>query len=124
MESCRVHRYERSPDRWTGRAGYYERKLETKAGEARLKVPKLRSLLFETAIIERYRCREASVEEALVKMYPAGISVRCVEDIIDALRSARSSGTESRLNQTIYRHIEAQRSRAIEFPTCTCMARF
>ncbi len=44
------------------RAGYYERKLQTKAGEVRLKVPKLRAQTFETAIIERYRRRESSVE--------------------------------------------------------------
>jgi len=60
---CRAGRYERSPDRADTRAGHYERKLETKAGGVRLKVPKLRSLPFETAIIERYRRREASVEE-------------------------------------------------------------
>jgi transposase-like protein len=34
--------------------------LETKAGVVTLKVPKLRSLPFETAIIERYRRRESS----------------------------------------------------------------
>jgi transposase-like protein len=34
-----------------------------------LKVPKLRSLPFDTAIIERYRRRETSVEEALLEMY-------------------------------------------------------
>ena len=36
-----------------------ERKLQTKAGEVRLKVPKLRAQTFETAIIERYRRRES-----------------------------------------------------------------
>ena len=41
-----------------------------------LKVPKLRRLPFETAVIERYRRRETSVEEALVEMYLAGVSVR------------------------------------------------
>jgi transposase-like protein len=40
-----------------------------------LKVPKLRRQTFETAIIERYRRREASVEEALIEMYLAGVSV-------------------------------------------------
>src|SRR5437870_695148 len=59
---CGATRYERSPDRVDTRAGHYERKLETKAGEVKLRVPKLRSLPFETAIIERYRRREASVE--------------------------------------------------------------
>jgi putative transposase len=97
-----VQRYERSPDRVDGRAGHYERKLdtETKAGEVKLRVPKLRRLPFETAIIERYKRRDASVEEALVEMYLAGVSVRRVEDITEALWGTRvSSGTVSRLNQ-------------------------
>jgi len=51
--------------------GITKRQLETKAGSVKLKVPKLRSLPFETAIIERYRRREASVEESLVEMYLA-----------------------------------------------------
>ena len=38
---------------------------QTKAGEVILTVPKLRTLPFETAIIERYRRRGLSVEEAL-----------------------------------------------------------
>jgi putative transposase len=49
-----------------------------------IKVPKLRTLPFEAAIIERYRRRESSVEEALVEMYLAGVSVRRVEDITEA----------------------------------------
>jgi putative transposase len=114
-QSCRAQRYERSADRRDTRAGHYERKLETKAGEVKLRVPKLRSLPFETAIIERHRRREASVEEALVEMYLAGKSVRRVEDITEALWGTRvSSGTVSRLNQKIYRHIEAWRNRTIE----------
>ena len=116
---CRAGRYERSPERVDTRAGHYERKLETKAGEVRLKVPKLSSLPFETAIIERYRRGEYSVEQALVEMYLAGVSVRRVEDITEALWGTRvSSGTVSRLNQKIYRHIDAWRNRAIdgEFP--------
>ena len=112
---CQAGRYERSPERVDTRAGHYERRLETKAGVVTLKVPKLRTLPFETAIIDRYRRRESSVEEALVEMYLAGVSVRRVEDITEALWGTRvSSGTVSRLNQKIYRHIEAWRSRTIE----------
>jgi hypothetical protein len=100
-EICRAQRYERSPDRADTRAGHYERKLETKAGEVRLRIPKLRSLPFETAIIERYRRREASVEEALVEMYLAGVSVRRVEDITEALWGTRvSSGTDAGRSET------------------------
>ena len=118
-EICGAGRYERSPERVDTRAGHYERKLETKAGMVTLKVPKLRSLPFETAIIQRYRRKESSVEEALVEMYLAGVSVRRVEDITEALWGTRvSSGTVSRLNQKIYRHIEAWRNRQIvgDFP--------
>jgi transposase-like protein len=112
---CGAQRYQRSADRVDTRAGHYERKLETKSGSVTLQVPKLRSLPFETAIIERYRRREASVEESLVEMYLAGVSVRRVEDITEALWGTRvSSSTVSRLNQKIYRHIEAWRNRAIE----------
>jgi putative transposase len=81
--------------------------LHTKAGEVTLQVPKLRSLPFETAIIERYRRRETSVEEALVEMYLAGVSVRRVEDITQALWGTRvSASTVSDLNQKIYQQIE------------------
>ena len=75
---CNAQRYERTEVRRDTRAGHYERKLQTKAGEVRLKVPKLRAQTFETAIIERYRRRESSVEEALIEMYLAGVSVRRV----------------------------------------------
>lgn len=112
---CGAQRYERSDQRTDTRAGSYKRQLHTKAGEVTLKVPKLRSLPFETAIIERYRRREASVEEALVEMYLAGVSVRRVEDITEALWGTRvSPSTVSQLNQKIAVQIEAWRKRPIE----------
>jgi putative transposase len=56
---CNAQRYERSEARRDRRAGHYERKLQTKAGEVKLRIPKLRAQTFETAIIERYRRRES-----------------------------------------------------------------
>jgi len=112
---CGAQRYERSPDRTDYRAGSYGRKLHTKAGEVTLKMPKLRNQAFETAIIDRYRRRESSIEESLIEMYLAGVSVRRVEDITEALWGTRvSSGTVSKLNQKVYKHIEAWRNRPIE----------
>ena len=97
---CNAQRYERSAARRDTRAGHYERGLQTKAGEVRLRVPKLRQQTFETAIIERYRRRESSVEEALIEMYLAGVSVRRVEDITEALWGTRMSpSTVSDLNK-------------------------
>jgi transposase-like protein len=112
---CGAARYERTAERVDTRAGHYERKLETKAGPVTLKMPKLRKVTFETAIIDRYRRRESSVEEALIEMYLAGVSVRRVEDITEALWGTRvSSGTVSRLNQKIYGKIDQWRNREIK----------
>src|SRR5437879_934826 len=112
---CGAGRYERSEARQDTRAGSYERTLQTSAGEVNLKVPKLRRQTFETAIIERYRRRESSVEEALIEMYLAGISVRRVEDITEALWGTRvSPGTVSNLNKKIYGQIEAWRNQPID----------
>jgi len=112
---CNAQRYERTEARRDTRAGHYERKLQTKAGEVELRIPKLRVQTFETAIIERYRRRESSVEEALIEMYLAGVSVRRVEDITEALWGTRvSPSTVSDLNKKIYGTIEAWRNRPIE----------
>ena len=112
---CGAGRYERSQGRQDTRAGSYERSLHTVAREVNLKVPKLRRQTFETAIIERYRRRESSVEEALIEMYLAGISVRRVEDITEALWGTRvSPSTVSNLNRKIYAKIEAWQNRPIE----------
>src|SRR5581483_10896773 len=114
-ELCRARRYERSPERVDTRAGHYTRTLHTKAGEVQLRMPRLRTLPFETQIIERYRRRESSVEEALIEMYLAGVSVRRVEDITEALWGTRvGPSTVSELNQKIYGQIEAWRNRPIE----------
>jgi transposase-like protein len=108
-------RYERTPDRRDTRAGSYERRLQTKAGEVKLTVPRLRKLPLETAIIERYKRRESSVEEALIEMYLAGVSMRRVEDITEALWGSRvSASTVSGLAQKVYGQIEAWRNRKIE----------
>jgi len=112
---CNADRYQRSQARKDTRAGYYQRKLDTKAGRVNLKIPKLRKTTFETAIIERYRRRESSIEEALIEMYLAGVSVRRVEDITEALWGTRvSPSTISELNKKVYKHIETWRNRSLE----------
>ncbi len=88
---CNARRYEHTEARTDQRAGHYKRKLHTTAGEVQLKMPRLRNAPFETAIIERYRRRESSVEEALMEMYLAGVSVRRMEDISEALWASRFS---------------------------------
>ena len=72
-ELVNAERYERSGDRKGYRSGHYDRNFTTTAGDVTLHVPKLKGVPFETAIIERYRRRETSIEEALIEMYLAGV---------------------------------------------------
>ncbi|MCR4320059.1 MAG: IS256 family transposase, partial [Candidatus Brocadiaceae bacterium] len=114
-ELCNAPRYGRTEDRRDYRSGHYTRDLDTKAGKVKLKMPKLRTLPFETQIIERYRRRESSVEEALIEMYLAGVSVRRVEDITEALWGTKvSPSTLSELNKKVYVNIEKWLASPIE----------
>ena len=113
-------RYERNEARRGYRSGHYDRNLTTTSGDVTLHMPRLKGIPFETAIIERYRRRESSVEESLIEMYLAGVSVRRVEDIIEALWGTKvSPGTISELNKKAYARIEVWRSRPLtgkEYP--------
>ncbi len=79
-----AEKYERSGEHQGYRPGY-QRNLVTTSGEVKLNVPKLNRIPFETAISERYRRRECSVEEALIEMYLVGVSALRAEDITEAL---------------------------------------
>ena len=108
-------RYERSEARQGYRSGHYDRNLTTTSGDVTLHMPRLKGVSFETAIIERYRRRESSVEEALIEMYLAGVSVRRVEDITEALWGGKvSPATISELNKKAYVHIEDWRNRPLQ----------
>lgn len=108
-------RYERSGGRKAYRAGHYDRSLTAKAGRLALKVPKLKGALFESAVIERYRRREQSVEESLIDMYLAGVSTRQVDDISQLLWGDRMpSQTLSDKLKRIYGEIDEWRNRPLE----------
>ena len=93
-------RYERNEQRQGYRSGHYSRNLTTTSGDVTLKVPKLKGISFETAIIE---------------MYLAGVSVRRVEDITEALWGSKvSPATISELNKKAYVHIEDWRNRPLQ----------
>jgi transposase-like protein len=107
-------KYERTEVRSGYRSGSYDRRLTTTSGDVTLRMPKLKGVQFETAIIERYRRRESSVEEALIEMYLARVSVRRVEDITEALWGSKvSPATISELNKKAYVNIEEWRNRPL-----------
>ncbi|RUR47420.1 IS256 family transposase [Bifidobacterium longum subsp. longum] len=108
-------RYERSGERKAYRAGHYERDLTVKAGKMSLKVPKLKGAVFESAVIERYRRREESVEEALIDMYLAGVSTRQVDDVSQLLWGDRMpSQTLSDKLKKVYADIDEWRGGPLE----------
>ena len=114
-EIANAARYERTGERKAYRAGHYERKLTAKAGRLALKVPKLKGAVFESAVIERYRRREQSVEESLIDMYLAGVSTRQVDDISQLLWGDRMpSQTLSDKLKRIYGEIDQWRTRPLE----------
>ncbi len=93
-----------------------ERKLHTRAGEVQVQGAEASHAdASTTAIIERYRRRARSVEEASMEMYLAGVSLRRVEDITEALWGTRVSPSRvSNLNKKLYSQIETWRNRPIE----------
>ena len=114
-EIANAARYERSDGRRAYRAGHYERSLTAKAGKLGLRVPKLKGAVFESAVIERYRRREESVEEALIDMYLAGVSTRRVDDISQLLWEERMpSQTLSDKLKKAYGDIDSWRTRPLE----------
>lgn len=113
-ELIRAKPYERSSERQDYRNGARTRKLKTRVGEIELSVPRLRTLTFQTMVIERYRRMEISLEEALVEMYLLGISTRKIGDITEALADfPLSSTSQSRLNKKVYGKLEEWRRRPI-----------
>ncbi|WP_304596894.1 IS256 family transposase, partial [Adlercreutzia caecimuris] len=110
-------RYERTADREAYRAGHYERGLTTTSGQVILKMPKLKGMRFATAIIERYRRRETSVEEAMIEMYLAGVPTGRIEDVSEILwGSSVSAATVSNLNERAFEAVEEWRSRPLTRP--------
>ena len=110
----KANRYERTADREAYRAGHYERGITTSSGQVTVEMPKLKGLRFTTAIIERYKRRETSVEEAMIEMYLAGVSTRRIEDISETLWGASvSAGTVSNLNAKAFESVEEWRNRPL-----------
>ena len=110
-----AERYVRDEQRQGYQTGHYERNFTTTAGDVPLRMPKLKGLTFETSIIERYKRRETSVEEALIQMYLAGVSLCRVEDISEALWDTKvSPGTISNLNKKAYENMESWRNRQLD----------
>lgn len=80
-----------------------ERGFTTTSGQVTLKMPKLKGMRFATAVIERYKRRETLVEEAIIEMCLAGVSMRRFGPIRPA-KPPRSRKWGSRVARGARRH--------------------
>ena len=111
--------YERTDERAAYRAGHYERGFTTTSGQVTIKMPKLKGMRFATAVVGRRKRRETSVEEAIIEMRLAGVSMRRIEDVSEILWGAGvSAGTVSSLNDKAFKAVEEWRCRPLarEYP--------
>ena len=114
-ELLQARPYERTTTRRDHRNGKRKRKLVTRVGEMELTVPRLRTIPFQSQIIDRYKRMECSLEEALIEMYLQGISTRKVSDITEELCGVHvTSGRMSRLNHKVYDKLKAWRERPLD----------
>ncbi len=85
-----AERHGRTAEREAYRAGHHGRGPTTSSGEVTIHMPKLEGARLATTAIERYRRREASVEEAMIEMHLAGVSTGRIEDVSEMLRGPAS----------------------------------
>jgi putative transposase len=78
-------RYERTDERVTHRNGSRERLLSTKAGDVRLRIPKLRTGSFFPALLEPRRRIDEALWAVVMEAYVHGVSTRKVDDLVTAL---------------------------------------
>ena len=111
--------YERTNERAAYRAGRRQRLFTTTSGQLTLKMPKHKGMRFVTAVIERRKRCETSVDEAVIEMYLAGVSTRRIEDVGEILRGAGvSAGTVPNLDEKAFKSVDEWRCRPLtcEYP--------
>jgi transposase-like protein len=95
-------RYQRTSRRRDQRNGYYHRGLVTGVGEMEnLPVPRTRKG-FQTQVFERYKRRQAELDEAICDMFVQGRSMERVGEVFEGLTgSTASPSTVSRVFHTL-----------------------
>ena len=78
-------RYERTDERTTHRNGSRTRVLSTKAGDVKLRIPKLREGSFFPALLEPRRRIDRALWAVIMEAYVHGVSTRKVDDLVVAL---------------------------------------
>lgn len=76
--------YERSEERAAYRNGYRERNWETRLGDVRLRIPKLRQGTYYPSFLEPRKPAERALIAVIQTAYIQGVSTRKVDDLVQA----------------------------------------
>lgn len=84
-EALGAELYERTASRNGHRGGSYTRRLKTKWGEVLIRIPRLAEGSYGLEIIDRWGRRHAHLDEAIGRLFLAGVSTRRLERVAEEL---------------------------------------
>lgn len=110
-----AERYERSERREGYRNGYRERNWETRVGDVRLRIPKLRQGTYYPSFLEPRRPAERALIAVIQTAYIKGVSTRKVDDLVQAFGlSGIDKSKVSRICKELDEAVTAFRERPLE----------
>ena len=110
-----AERYERSETRETHRNGYRDRNWETRLGDVRLRIPKLRQGTYYPSFLEPRRPAERALIAVIQTAYIKGVSTRKVDDLVQAFGlSGIDKSKVSRICKELDEGVTAFRERPLE----------
>lgn len=106
--------YERTSSRAGRRGGSYRRKVHTRWGQIELRVPRIADGTYDLEIIDRYGRRQIEIDQAIGRLWLAGISTRRLNNITEEIfgHGVRRS-TISRITKGLDAEVEAFRAKKI-----------
>ncbi len=108
-------RYERTADRTGQRNGYRERPWDTRVGSIQLRVPRVREGSYVPSLLEPRRRVEQALLAVVQEAYVKGVSVRKVDDLLQALGLTGLSKSEvSRICAELDVQVQRFRERALD----------
>ncbi len=109
-----AHPYERTPSRNGHRGGSYARRLKTRWGEVAIRVPRVTGGTYELEIIDRWGRRQAQLDEAIGRLFLAGVSTRRLERVAEELWGIGLSKSQvSEITKALDAEVAAFRTRKI-----------
>jgi len=107
--------YERTDERTDYRNGYWTRYLILKDGRLEIKMPRIRGLGYESAVIRRYQQRTKDVDAALLRIFLYGASTRLTGQALHPLvGEAVSAQTVSNIAKSLDGAVKSYHRRTLE----------